>query len=89
MQGKDYTFQQWMRWHVMTINTEEVIKSDLEEIIKEIEDVGLSDISLSRAEVMALIVRFYGAVITAVQYMVITPEEARFLHVWLANNLEL
>lgn len=73
----------------MTINTEQVIKSDLEEIIKEVEDVGLSDVSLSRAEVMALIVRYYGAVLNAVQYMVITPEEGHLLHIWLADKLEV
>jgi hypothetical protein len=65
------------------------VKSDLESIIQEINDVGLSDVALSRAEVMGLILRFYGAVITAVQFMVITPEEAQHLHMWLADNLEL
>jgi hypothetical protein len=66
-----------------------IVRAELEEVIKEVEDVGLSDVSLSRAEVMGLLVRFYGTVITAVQFMVITPEEARLLHVWLANNLGL
>jgi hypothetical protein len=71
------------------MSTKLVVEADLNEIIEEITDVGLSDVALSRAELSALIVRFYGAVINAVQYKAITPEKANNLHIWLAGQLEL
>ena len=66
-----------------------VIKAELDEITQEVIDVGLSEVALSRTETLSLISRFYGTVLTAVQYMVITPEEAQFMHVWLTSLLEL
>jgi hypothetical protein len=65
------------------------IKDDLDQIIKEITDIGVSDVSLSRAEVMQVIVKFYGTIIIAQEYAVITAEEARYLHAWLVNLLGL
>lgn len=66
-----------------------IIKEDLEAAIQEVIDVGLSDVALSREEVMALMLNFYGAVTLASYHAVITPEEAYYLHIWLANNLGL
>jgi hypothetical protein len=65
------------------------IKQDLEEAVESIVDLGLSDASLTREQLLQYIVGFYGAVIKAVHYSVITPEEAQYLHVWLVDLFEL
>lgn len=68
---------------------DEAILKDLEEAVESIVDLGLSDVSLTREELLQYIVSFYGAVIKATHYSVITPEEAHYLHVWLVDLFEL
>lgn len=71
------------------MNTESVIKSDLEEAVQDILDLGNLENTVSVEEILGFVFSFYGAVTRAVEHCVITPEEASYLHYWLVAMFEL
>jgi hypothetical protein len=68
---------------------ESIVLSDLIEATQNILDLGNAEDFFSIDEVLRVVFKFYGAVITAVLYCVITPEEASRLHYWLVSMFEL
>ena len=71
------------------MNFDDAIRVELEEAVQGILDLGNAEDFFSTEEVMVIVFKFYGAVIQAVQFCVITPEQAHGLHCWLIAMFEL
>jgi hypothetical protein len=68
---------------------EEVIRQDLEQAVEDIVILAYSEDGFTFEEILGFIFKFYGAVTRATHFCVITPEEARNLHIWLVSQFEL
>jgi hypothetical protein len=68
---------------------EETIRQDLEQAVEDITILAYSEDGFTFEEILEFIFKFYGAVTRATEYCVITPEDARGLHIWLASQFEI
>lgn len=72
---------------MMTIDG--VIRAELEEAVQDILDMANCEDHFSFEEVLCIVFKFYGALTQAVQFCVITAEQAHGLHCWLVAMFEL
>jgi hypothetical protein len=72
---------------MMTID--EAIRAELTEAVQDVLLLGNAESFFSIEEVLSIVFKFYGAVTQAVQFCVITPEQAHELHCWLVAMFEL
>jgi hypothetical protein len=68
---------------------DEIIRIELEDAIDDVMNLAFAEGVFSVHEVIEIIFKFYGAVLIAVKFCVITPEQANTLHFWLVAMFEL
>jgi hypothetical protein len=71
------------------MSIELAVKSDLDDAVQNILSLGNMESFASVEEILCCVFNFYGALTKAVEYCVITPEQAGYLHHWLVAMFEL